>query len=213
MRLRHIAQAVPTITDLDVVYQEVAACCLAGQWRAQFAHKEAPLCLEIGMGRGGFAFAMAFRHPECNYLALEIRPEMIYTALERHGQPPDNLRFLWCDATRLSEIIGNGELAKIYINFPDPWPKKRHAKRRLVHPKFLALYRQALSAEGELLFKTDQANLYQEALLHLTTGQWRVLCAEENAPTMADDIMTEYEFRYRRQGVPIYAIVAKPPLI
>ena len=179
---------------------------LAGKWRlAMIAN--APLILEIGMGRGAFITTIAMQNPQQNYIGMDFREEMIYEGISLlQGKSAFNLKFLWQFADILPDCFSRGEINRIHLNFPDPWPKKRHAKRRLMHQRFLAIYEQILAVDGDLWLKTDQKDLYHYACMVFQENGWPIICATENLHNEKwDNIETEYEKRYVKQGKPIYA--------
>ena len=158
MRLRHIPGAAEAISAHEMVFTYDEAVANKGKWSKVYPNKQ-PLHLEIGMGRGKFVFASANAYPKINFLGLEIREAVIYTALERGVHIPSICRFLWMDAARLSEVFDQGEIDKIYLNFSDPWPKARHAKRRLTASTYLEQYRYILSAEGTIRLRTNVGSI------------------------------------------------------
>ena len=214
MRLRHIPGAAEAVAAHPLVFDEQSAPCYRGRWQEAFAAETAvgeparrpSLHLEIGMGRGRFLLAAAAADPRVNFLGLEKREEVILQALERikNKQPPANLRILWLDASRLPEIFGPGEVEHIYLHFPDPWPKARHAKRRLTAEGFLAIYRAIMAPGGMLTLKTDNAQLFAWSQETFAADRWQALRIVENVPQEEAGIASEYEGRYRRQGKPIY---------
>lgn len=185
-----------------------------GRWQSYFA-APAPLHLEIGCGRGLFITTAAQQDPQHNYIGLELREEMIAESIQRlDGDTPGNLCFLWQDASLLSETFAPGEVEKIYLNFSDPWPKKRHAKRRLTHPNFLQHYQQVLPPGGLLQLKTDSLSLFDFSLDTLQQQGWRIV-EQDRAYHLTidpDNILTEYEMRFRRQGKELYRFVAAAPI-
>lgn len=211
MRLRHIPEAATEIVKNPLVITEQAASAYKGKWKSVFS-RENPLHLEIGMGRGRFIFASAEANSDINFLALEIRPEMVFQAIERSDSANirDNLRLLWCDAARLSDIFDQGELNRIYLNFPDPWPKKRHSKRRLTAGAFLHQYQQIMAVDGQLMFKTDNRQLFDWSLTSFEQEKWQIDRISYDLPLAESGIITEYEGRYRRGGQPIYFAAASP---
>lgn len=211
MRLRRVAGTRERLRNYDqlVVFQ---AAEQKGHWHQYFGN-ERPICLEIGSGRGRFAINSAKTFPEKNYVALELREEMIMDSIDRmNGEYPPNLRFLWNNAMDLSDIFAPGEVDTIYLNFSDPWPKRRHAKRRLTHVSFLSGYRRILREDGELILKTDNRNLFLFSQNQLIEAGFRLYEVDENYPLQgaAGDLPTEYEMRFRRRGEPIFRLVAKP---
>ena len=175
-----------------------------------------PLRIEVGCGRGRFIYAAGQTCPDKNWLALDIVPEIIREALERYSHRadwPDNIRFMACDASELLRILPAHSVERIYLHFSDPWPKKRHAKRRLTAPGFLAIYRTLLQADGDVLFKTDHDDFYAYSLQTFAGNGWQIESANRDiyADLPADNIATEYERRYHRQNIPIGQIIARPP--
>lgn len=164
-----------------------------GRWHEAFG-RPAPLHVEVGTGKGRFVSLMASRDPHLNYLGVEREEEVLYyAACKAREAEAANLRLLAADVSKLAELFAPGEIDRLYINFCDPWPKKRHAKRRLTHTGFLALYRQVVKAGGEVHFKTDNRGLFEFSLEQFAEAGLPVrevtfdLAAEERA----DNIMTE----------------------
>ncbi len=204
MRLRHIPGAAEAVAASPLVYDEKKASDHRGKWRELFVNgADAPLHLEIGMGRGRFLLAKALAEPNVDFLGLELRAEMIMEALERTEEPPANLRFLWLNAALLTELFAPGEIDRIYLNFPDPWPKSRHAKRRLTAESFLRQYEQILAEDGELCFKTDNADLFRWSLWSFQEAGWQEISSTTDQPWEEAGVISEYETRYRRKGIPI----------
>ena len=184
-----------------------------GLWAQEFGNA-APIQLEIGCGRGRFIVESARANPDINYIGLELREEMVMEAIERAGDNlPANLRFLWMKAELLPVVFAPGELSVIYLNFSDPWPKKRHAKRRLSHGDFLKIYQRILKSDGRLIMKTDNRPLFDFSLGQFKAWAWRLSEVDFAYPLKgaSGDIPTEYEMRFRRRGIPICRLVAKLP--
>ncbi len=178
---------------------------LRGRWSEEFpAWRE--IRLEIGCGKGRFTCEQALREPEVLLLALEKVPDAMVVAMERAmEQKIENVRFLDRDAELLPEIFAPGEVSRLYINFPDPWPKKKQFKRRLTAPEFLDRYKALLPEGGEIWFKTDNGPLYEWSLETMQAAGWSLREMPEGPP------MTDYEARFTEQGLPIYRIVAVRP--
>ncbi len=146
MRLRNIPGAKAAITGSSYVVQNPEEW---KKWKQCFT-KEQPLHIEVGMGKGRFLMDMASLHPEINYIGVEMYDSVLLRALQKRermeedGEKLDNLKFMRVDARLLPEIFEKGEVQRIYLNFSDPWPKARHAKRRLTSREFLARYSQIL---------------------------------------------------------------------
>ena len=210
MRLRHIAGAREAVDNHPLVVAETKALTMAGNWQNCFAVRQ-PLVLEIGMGRGRFLTALAQQQSGYNHIGLELREETILDALARvQDTACDNLRFLHAHAEHLAEIFAQGEVERIYLLFSDPWPKKRHAKRRLTAPSFLALYKQILAPEGELIYKTDGEEFYDWSTEMFTAAGWRLQESSRNRPEQPGEVISEYETRFRKKGQPIYYARYKP---
>ncbi len=210
MRLRNIPGAKEFVSAHPLVFAEKAALACAGKWRQVFA-QDGPIHLEVGMGRGKFILNSALAEPEINFLALEIREEMVFNTIERMETmeiQPKNLRFLWLNAELLPEIFAPGEVERIYLNFPDPWPKSRHAKRRLTSQTFLERYHKILAPQGLLRFKTDNLPLFQWSLGNFRAAGWNLQDVDLDLPEEKSGVITEYESRYRRKGQPIYFLQA-----
>lgn len=207
MRLRHIPAAREFVAQHPLALDEEQALACRGQWSRVFG-RVAPLQLEIGMGRGRFLTALAQQRPEINFLGLELREEVLMQAIRRLEEIPPNLRFLQLDAALLTEVFAPGEIDRLYLNFPDPWPKARHAKRRLTAPAFVRRYHLILANGGQLLFKTDNQALFDWSLPNFEPAGLTVAEVSADLPLENTLVCTEYEARYRRLGQPIYFIRA-----
>lgn len=185
----------------------------AGEIRKAFPDTSVPLHMEIGCGKGGFICEKARQMPEIHFLAMEREANVIISALEMaQTMGLSNLRFLLGDADDLLKILFQpGEIACFYINFCDPWPKKRHAKRRLTHRSRLTLYQELLAPAGELHFKTDNQGLYEFSLeeFQAVFPPYFTTCDLHNSEYAPGNIMTEYEHRFSDLGQPIYSIRAQ----
>lgn len=210
MRLKHIKGAEEAIAVNEFVIHDAKE--RPGRWNAVFGNAH-PLHIEIGMGKGQFLMELAGRNPNINYLGMERYSSVLLRALQKMEEEPlPNLRFLCEDAAELPEMFGKGELDRIYLNFSDPWPKARHAKRRLTSTEFLARYHQVLAADGQLEFKTDNRELFDFSLESIEEAGWKLIgCSRDlhHDPTMhAGNIMTEYEEKFSAKGNPIYKLIA-----
>lgn len=180
-----------------------------GHWR-ELLHPGCPLHVELGCGKGRFTAETAQAHPDTLFIAVERVPDAMVIAMERVcALGLENVRFLSCDAALLPEIFAEGEVDQIYINFCDPWPTKRHAKRRLTHTGFLKLYRQVLKAGGQIHFKTDNAPLFEFSLEEFPQAGFSLSEVthnlHENGPC---GVMTDYEAKFYELGTPINRCVA-----
>lgn len=225
MRLRNIPRANDVIAASPLVIQEPKM--QRGQWKNVFENDH-PIHIEVGMGKGRFITELARKHPEINYIGIERYTSVLLRAVEKlqgkeqvlddaekqkteFADIPDNLYFICMDATELPEVFAPEEVAKIYLNFSDPWPKDRHARRRLPSRQFLARYDQILTKDGTLEFKTDNRGLFDFALEEIEPAGWRLLMhtfdLHADAELMKDNIMTEYEEKFASKGNPICKMV------
>lgn len=166
-----------------------------------------PLWLEIGCGKGAFAAAMSSRHPEVNYLALERVIDVMLMAMERAAaEGCGNLRFCSCNAENICTLLEGEKLDRVFINFCDPWPKKRNAKRRLTSPLFLERYKTLLAPGARIYFKTDNRNLFDYSVEQFDSCGYVAenVCYDLHAsPLGEDNIMTEYEKNFSEKGFKI----------
>ena len=189
-----------------------------GTWRTLFAKDgrtvtaKTPLHLEIGCGKGAFILEMAKRNPDTLFVAVEFCREAMLLAVEKvFAEGLDNVLFLHADAANLASYFTPGEVDVIYLNFSDPWPKARHAKRRLTAPSFLEVYRTILTEEGFIRQKTDNILLFESSLENYGECGWRCedVCRDLHAsPEAADNILTEYEINFSGKGLKINAVTA-----
>lgn len=210
MRARHKPWAEAYIAERpEIVIPEPEA--LKGHWNEEFGNGH-PIHIEVGTGKGRFITGMAEANPDVNYIGIEMFRDIIVTAVQRAGEAekPRNLRLLNVDAGRMAEFFAPGEIGRVYLNFSDPWPKTRHAKRRLTHDNFLRLYETVMPPEGEVHFKTDNRGLFEYSLMNMTDYGMRL--ADVSLDLHADNpnwnIMTEYEEKFSSMGQPIYRLEA-----
>ena len=164
MRLRNIRGSKDVIASCPFVVQEPESC--RGRWAEIFGN-ENPIHIEVGMGKGRFLMDMAVLHPEINYVGIEMYDSVLLRAVQKREKLETeikNLFFIRMDARQLPEVFAEGEVDRIYLNFSDPWPKDRHAKRRLTSHEFLARYEKILKKDGTLEFKTDNKDLFDFSL-------------------------------------------------
>ena len=223
MRLRHIAKAEPFILESEFVEHDPAGC--KGRWKERFGNDH-PLHIEIGTGKGQFIMALAEQNPDINYIGIEKADSVLYKALlKQHEKRLPNLLMLWVYADALPDIFDENEVERIYLNFSDPWPKDRHADRRLTSHKYLDLYRKflkqthtenetaALPLTGRIEFKTDNAALFDYSLESAASAGWTVKEITRDlhhSEYAAGNIMTEYEQRFSAEGNPICRAVFEP---
>ena len=213
MRLRNIPGAKEEMLVNPYVIQNPET--YSGQFaRCIFANAQ-PLHIEIGMGKGQFICALAARHPEINYIGIEKYSSVLIRGIARQEELKlPNLRFIRTDAEELPGMFGKAEVERIYLNFSDPWPKDRHAKRRLTSPRFLDSYLNYLAPNGHIEFKTDNESLFRFSVESAGEKGWELLYATQDlhhTPEAADNIMTEYEEKFSALGNPIYKMIIAPP--
>lgn len=212
MRLRNIPGSREAIASSDFVVHEDVMKEKRGCWKEMFGNDH-PLYLEVGMGKGRFITQHAIQNPDKNYVGIEKYSSVLLRALEKREQLPElnNLLFLRMDAEELPEVFGENEVDGIYLNFSDPWPKDRHAKRRLPSKEFLARYDKILKPEGKVEFKTDNIGLFEFALEQVKEAGWKLeVCTfdlHHDEELMQGNIMTEYEERFSSQGNPICKMI------
>ena len=185
----------------------------AGAWTEAFG-RTAPLHVEIGVGKGDFLTELAARNPDVNYVGLEAQQGVLYFAARKAAaRELKNVRLLVFDAVHLTELFAPAEVDRIYLNFSDPWPKARHAKRRLTSELFLARYAAVLKADCEIHFKTDNTGLFDYSLETMAREGWQLsrVTYDLHARGEEDNIMTEYERKFSARGAKIGRVVARRP--
>lgn len=209
MRLRNVTGSREVIAASDLVVHEPQA--YRGKWHEIFGNHN-PIRLEIGMGKGRFIMDLARKNPDINYVGIEKYSSVLIRGIQKlEAEPLPNLYFIRMEAEEITAVFAAGEVDRIYLNFSDPWPKDRHAKRRLPSREFLQRYDEILIPEGVIEFKTDNHDLFQFALEELEPAGWRLEQMTEDlhydAQMMKDNVMTEYEERFSAKGNPIYKYV------
>lgn len=174
---------------------------MKGHWQELFPGKR--LCLEIGCGKGKFIIGMAKLHPECGFIAVEAQHDIaFYPARVALQDKLANVRVVLANAEGLLDWFETGEIKEIYLNFSDPWPKARHAKRRLTHRKFLDLYRKLLGVGGKLRFKTDNKDLFDFSMEEFAVVGVKVLrySTDLHNSDIENEVQTEYEEKFSAKG-------------
>ncbi|MCR4441421.1 MAG: tRNA (guanosine(46)-N7)-methyltransferase TrmB [Peptococcaceae bacterium] len=187
---------------------------LRGTWAEVFGN-ERPLHVELGTGKGAFLAALARACPAINYVGVERVPEIIYqAAVKIEAGGTGNVRLLLADAESLPFYFNPGEIERIYLNFSDPWPKKRHAKRRLTSPRFLDVYMKLLKKGGEIHLKTDNRDFFEYSLETLAGAGFSLqkITFDLHGSLAGGSVMTEYEQKFVKQGKPICRCEAISPL-
>ena len=217
MRLRNIPGAKDAVLESPFTIQEPESH--RGKWGEVFL-KQQPLHIEVGMGKGRFLMDMARFHPEINYIGIEMYDSVLLRALQKReelaeaGESLPNLYFMRMDARTLPEVFAPGEVDRIYLNFSDPWPKARHAKRRLTSREFLARYQQILAEGGVVEFKTDNRDLFTFSLEEVDESGWKLLAhtfdLHHDRELCAGNVMTEDEEKFSSMGNPICKLICRP---
>ena len=215
MRLRKKANINEKIRAFDdiVLTAEKNISEYKGHWRDIFnGIGEEKLFVELGTGKGDFISQLAELNTKKFFIGLEVEPTVLYSAARKiRDKKLINIRLAVFDINNISEIFADNEIDRLYINFCDPWPKKRHAKRRLTHINFIEKYRNILKSNGEIFFKTDNRDLFDFSLEQFTLANVKVteVTYDLHADNPTDNIETEYEKKFSSLGVPICRCVAK----
>ncbi|MCR5545113.1 MAG: tRNA (guanosine(46)-N7)-methyltransferase TrmB [Lachnospiraceae bacterium] len=211
MRLRNIPAAEPAIAASPYCIKDPDQ--LKGQWNLSIS-KNKPIHIEVGMGKGQFITTLARQNPDIYYLGMEQYSSVLYRALQKMEEDPiENLSFLCYPAEELPDIFSKGEIEKIYLNFSDPWPKDRHAKRRLTSSRFLDRYALIIKEQGLLEFKTDNIDLFRFSLEEIENHSDFDLVAHtfdlhHNDEMNQGNVLTEYEEKFSAKGNPICKLIA-----
>ncbi|MBP3274314.1 MAG: tRNA (guanosine(46)-N7)-methyltransferase TrmB [Butyrivibrio sp.] len=210
MRLRNIAGSREVIADSAFTIKEPEK--KKGLFKKEVFGNDNPVHVEIGMGKGRFLMDMAQLHPDINYVGLEKYSSVLLRALQKQEQLLlPNIIFIRMDAEDITEVFAPSEVDRIYLNFSDPWPKDRHAKRRLPSRQFLERYDKILAKEGVVEFKTDNKDLFMFALDEIEPSGWTLDAVtydlHHDEKMMVGNVMTEYEERFSQAGNPIYKYI------
>lgn len=211
MRLRNIPGADEAIADSPHCIQEPMA--EKGRWHLIFGNDH-PVHIEIGMGKGQFIMQLAKEHPDINYIGIERYSSVLLRALQKMEiEPLPNIRVLCMDASIITEVFDEEEVAKIYLNFSDPWPKERHAKRRLTSRQFFERYDKILARNGVVEFKTDNDDLFAFSMEEVAEAGWTLDAHTfdlHHDPVLNEgNVMTEYEEKFSSLGHPIHKLIAR----
>lgn len=209
MRLRNVPGARETIIENQFSIQEPEQ--KKGKWAEVFGNDH-PIHIEVGMGKGQFIIEMAKRNPEINYIGIEKYSSVLVRAVEKlEDFEQNNLRLIRMDAENIEGVFDKDEVDRIYLNFSDPWPKDRHAKRRLTSTRFLERYNNILTPEGRVMFKTDNKDLFDFSLEQVEEAGWILenhTYDLHHSEYNEGNVMTEYEEKFSAKGNPICRLVA-----
>lgn len=191
MRLRNIKNAKELVSSNELVIKE------------NIFNEINPLHIEIGCGKGDFIIGKAKQNPNINFIGIEKYESVLIRALEKIEEVPSNLRFMCIDASNITDYF-NKNVDLIYLNFSDPWPKKKHSKRRLTHPNFLKKYEEISKNNVNIEMKTDNKNLFAYSLETLNNNDFIFEKVSLNLPVdYENNVVTEYERKFRNLGVTI----------
>lgn len=221
MRLRNIPRAESVLAQSPFVIKEETS--YKGKWQNTIFKNDHPLHIEVGMGKGQFILSLARQHPDINYIGIERYSSVLLRAVEKMEEDrssqtpaalPCNLRFICMDAAGLPDVFAPLEVSRIYLNFSDPWPKAKHARRRLTSREYFDRYDQILSPDGQVEFKTDNRALFDFSLGQLEESDtWSMIACtydlHNDASMNAGNIMTEYEEKFSSMNNPICKLIAK----
>lgn len=220
MRLRNIPRAGSVLNECKEVVKNGIEC--RGTWHKILGNPN-PIHIEIGMGKGQFLLTLAGQNPDINYIGIERYSSVLLRAVEKYtamrtddresGQTLSNIRFICMDARNIADVFVPGEVERIYLNFSDPWPKARHAARRLTSQEFLSRYEKILTEDGSIEFKTDNRLLFDFSVTEIKACPFFQITActydLHGDPDMNQgNVMTEYEEKFSSQGNPIYKLIA-----
>ena len=204
MRLRRVKNAAQILLDCPFVIDNPGD--YKNKYQSLFGNDN-PIHIEIGMGKGQFILNMALKYPKINFIGIEKYDSILVRAIEKIQEHElTNIKIICVDAGTITDIFGE-EISTIYLNFSDPWPKIRHAKRRLTSSVFLPLYESILINEKQIIQKTDNIILFESSLESFKENGWMILEESRNlADSNIDTVTTEYEDKFRSMGQPIYYV-------
>ena len=213
MRLRNIPREEGVLREHPVVIKRPED--QRGCWQQVFGNRN-PIYIEIGTGKGRFILNMAERYPDINFIGIERYSSVLLRAVEKYDTEEfnrlKNVRFVCMDARNIEDVFAEEEIGRIYLNFSDPWPKARHAKRRLTSSEFLERYEKVLEPGGEIEFKTDNTALFNFSIEQIKETGWTLTGftydLHHNEEMAKDNVMTEYEEKFSRNGNPINKLTA-----
>ena len=210
MRLRNVPGSREAIAESNLAINEPQV--LKGKWNEEFGNNN-PIRIEIGMGKGRFITQLALENPDINYVGIEKYSSVLIRAIEKcQDIEVPNLRFIRMEAEYICDVFNKEEVDRISLNFSDPWPKDRHAKRRLTSKQFFERYDNILKKDGVVEFKTDNDLLFQFSLEQVPEAGWNLVAQtwdlHNDSEMVKGNVMTEYESKFSQMGNPIHKLVA-----
>ena len=207
MRLKHVKDADKVVEN--GIYYIKNPKELKGKWNSLFNNNN-PIYIEIGMGKGDFIIEHAKRYPDINFIGIERFDSVIVRAIEKVPEEIPNLRLVRMDAKDIEEVFDK-EISRIFLNFSDPWPKKRHHDRRLTSHIFLKKYDNLFVNGKEIVQKTDNRDLFEYSVVSLSTYGYKIedISLDLHNSDYENIIMTEYEKKFVAKGNNIYYLVVK----
>lgn len=209
MRLRFKPFAIPELQEKEIVYFDPKEN--KGKWNEIFENTN-PIHLEIGAGRGLFTKTLAEKNPNINYVAVEMDANILVYAVRLYEQNElTNIRVIRGFAEYLGDNFSKNEISKVYINFPNPWPKRKQHKRRLTHPRQLKIYKNIMKNGSIIEFKTDDKPFFIDSLKYFENEGFEIIYKtfDLRLEEKEDNIVTEYEAKWRSQNIPINYLKAR----
>lgn len=205
MRLRNVPGSREAIAESTFAFETPVE--YKGKWNEVFGNDN-PIQIEVGMGKGRFIMDMATLNPNINYVGIEKFSSVLIRGIQKQDEMQlPNVKFIRMEAEQICDVFDKGEVDKIYLNFSDPWPKDRHAKRRLESREFLGRYNEILKKDGKVEFKTDNTDLFAFALEEVEPAGWKFDAVthdlHNDAVMNEGNVMTEYEEKFSSKGNPI----------
>ncbi len=188
-----------------------------GNWQNKFSKKQS-LHIELGCGKGSFISNLASKHRNINYIAVDMIEAMLGLSKRNienayNYENPENLFLIRANVEQILNVFDkNDKIERIYINFCNPWPKKKHNKKRLTHTRQLESYKNILIDNGEIYFKTDSDELFEASLEYLETANFEIVSKTNDLhkePIFDENIITEHEKMFSEEGIKIKALIAK----
>ena len=207
MRLRNVKNKDKILSTCKILIDEPKT--LKGNWKKIF-NNDNPIYIEIGMGKGDFIIGNALKYPEINFIGIEKYDSVLVRAIEKLPENINNLKLIRIDAKEIDEVFDK-EIARLYLNFSDPWPKDRHYKRRLTSEFFLDKYENIFNGKKEIHQKTDNRSLFEFSLISLINKDYKLedISLDLHNSGRENIITSEYEKKFITKGNVIYYLVAK----